>query len=405
MKSHKVIVIVSSLLGLTACGGSDGVGPDRPEVAVYTAVSAGSYHTCALTDRGAAYCWGQNIDGQLGDGTQGTQLTPVPVKGDLTFTLIAAGDVHTCALTPLGEAYCWGSNWAGQLGEGGQVLASRDPMRSAPGLVFTSLSAGGAHTCGLLQGGEAYCWGNSFYGQLGIGTRGTAVRTSTEPEPRRVVGNLRFASVSAGGEHTCALTRAGEAYCWGSGLFAQLGDGTDSIRLVPTRVASTENFGTIAAGGVGSDLGHTCAIAGLATYCWGDNSWGQLGSPLEECKSFWSCKFVPEPVQGGPSFGTVATGLTHSCGLANNGAAYCWGAYALGDGKPAVDPGNVFAVPRPQPVAVVGGHTFTSIAVGVTHSCGLRTDGAVFCWGLSTWNVLGSEDADGLAPSRVAEPE
>jgi alpha-tubulin suppressor-like RCC1 family protein len=138
--------------------------PDGPFIA------AGYSHTCALTTTGVARCWGLNQDGQLGDGTLTLRRTPVMVGGGLlVFSRITAGLAHSCALTSAGAAYCWGDNTWGQLGEGTTTDAT-GPVAVSGDLIFTYLKAGDNSTCGVTTTGVAYCWGDNHYGQLGTGT-------------------------------------------------------------------------------------------------------------------------------------------------------------------------------------------------------------------------------------------
>lgn len=219
----------------------------------FAGVSVGGAHTCALTTGGAAYCWGDNGAGQLGTGsTTGPEscrysfpcsTTPAAVTGGHLFSALSAGDAHTCAVTSAGAAYCWGDNSRGQLGNGAKSNSS-SPVPVSGGLTFTAISAGEDHTCGLTADGAAYCWGANTAGQIGPGP----AISNTGPErcgvdacstlPVRVFGNLAFAAVSAGGGHTCALERGGDAYCWGYNAYGQLGSRTFQGSPSPALVLS-----------------------------------------------------------------------------------------------------------------------------------------------------------------------
>src|SRR5439155_14350452 len=184
----------------------------------FTALSAGGYHTCGLTTRGAAYCWGRGFNGELGTGTTTASTVPVLVSGGLSFAALSAGDFYTCGVTTGGAAYGWGCDNVGQLGNG-TMTSSTVPVLVSGGLSFAALGAGISATCGVTTGGAAYCWGDNYYGDLGTGT------TTASPVPVLVSGGLTFAALTAGTYHTCGLTTSGPAYCWGYNAYGQLGNG------------------------------------------------------------------------------------------------------------------------------------------------------------------------------------
>jgi len=235
----------------------------------FASVDPGSLHTCGLTTSGAAYCWGDNTYGQLGDGTVMDRLTPVAVSGGLTFTTLSTGWRHTCGVTANGAAYCWGENVHGQLGDGTSGFTpTTAPVAVTGGLDIASLTAGNFYTCALTSTGVAHCWGDGNLGQLGDGMNDVVVTA-----PRPVLGGLVFSSIDAFWYHTCGTTTGNEAYCWGNNLDGQVGDGTQELRNVPTLVAGGHDFAVISVGGF-----HTCGVtSGGAAYCWGANQSGELG--------------------------------------------------------------------------------------------------------------------------------
>jgi len=229
----------------------------------FTLVSAGYDYTCGITTAGAAYCWGNNVGGQLGDGTTISRPSPVPVAGGLTFATLTAGAGHTCGITTAAATYCWGANDNGQLGDGTTTVQT-SPVPVQGGLTFASVSAGNDHTCGITTEGATYCWGSNAVGQLGDGT----TTSSTGPVP--VLGGLAFAALSAG---TCGLTTSSLLYCWGANHLGQLGDGTTTNRTSPVSVVGGLTFTSVSAGG-----SHTCGLTtGGVLYCWGENYRGMLG--------------------------------------------------------------------------------------------------------------------------------
>ncbi len=293
----------------------------RPQ---FVSLSAGGSHVCAVTTGGTAYCWGSNIGGMLGDGTEGeTRLAPVPVSGGLSFTRVSAGSTHTCGLTTFpNELYCWGGNNAGQLGDGTQTTRTT-PVRVSDALSFVSASAGVGHTCGVTTDGTVYCWGGNHRGQLGIGS----TNFDANP-PTAVVGDIQFTAVSAGSIHSCGITGTGEAYCWGDNFYGQIGDGTETNRNTPTRVGGEVLFASISAG-----WDHTCGLAtDQAVYCWGRNLEGQLG-----LGDAIGNRNLPQRVVGVVNAWQVTAGLRHGCVLMfTEPLTSCWGmnpSGELGDGS------------------------------------------------------------------------
>jgi alpha-tubulin suppressor-like RCC1 family protein len=283
----------------------------------FQSVSAGGlqFFACGLTTAGAAWCWGYNDYGQLGNGSTSNSTKPVAVTGTLTFTSLTAGaDGHACALAAGGLAYCWGNNNAGQLGAGVGVRSTA-PVAVGGGLAFTSLSAGETgETCGVATGGAAYCWGNNTNGQLGNGT------TTSGNTPTAVQGGLTFATVSAGFASSCGVTTGGAAYCWGDNAYGELGNGTAVASNVPVAVAGGLTFSTVSAGD-----GFACGLTTSgAAYCWGYNGLGQLGNGTAMAQS------SPGAVARGISFASLSAGYATSCALTAGGAIYCWGDNSFG---------------------------------------------------------------------------
>jgi Tol biopolymer transport system component/alpha-tubulin suppressor-like RCC1 family protein len=348
----------------------------------FASVDAGTRESCGVTTQGAGYCWGNNEWGSIGSGKGGWFSgptndpmwwpSPVPVVGGLVFTTISVGGAHTCGVTANGAGYCWGFGYNGQRGDGRSDTGGRTantPRAVLGGLSFATISAGNGHTCGVTTGGAAYCWGAGGGGALGTGRPNFYQST-----PGAVTGGLTFTAVSAGSEYTCGLTSDGAAYCWGVNDFGQVGSGgTAYYEFSPVPVAGGLTFATISAGSR-----HTCGLTADGTaYCWGDNTKGQLGDGTTTRQA------TPVAVVGGVRFATIEAGGGHTCGLTASGDAYCWGwndSGQLGDGT---------TVDRSVPTPVSGGLTFTTIRAGGDHSCGMTTSGDAYCWGGNTRGQLG----------------
>jgi alpha-tubulin suppressor-like RCC1 family protein len=229
----------------------------------FTSISAGWFHTCGLSG-GAAYCWG---NGGLGTGDSAVLYTPTAVTGGLTFQSLSSGGVHTCALTSAGAAYCWGQNIFGQVGD--NSFAPRlSPSAVAGGLTFTSIVASGGATCGTVAGGSIYCWGSNALGGVGDGTttnRSVPTKISTTDQLSGLVVGSLAGSQFLGSNHGCGLTSTGQARCWGNNNAGQLGIATLLAQLAPTPVNTELKFRSLAAGGL-----HTCGVTASGTaYCWG----------------------------------------------------------------------------------------------------------------------------------------
>lgn len=280
------------------------------------------------------------------------------------FTAITAG-LHACALTADGTAYCWGGNADGQLGTGDRVHSDA-PRRVAGNLVFASLSAAQAHTCGVTRDGAAYCWGGNTYGQLGTG--GTAAALV----PTRVAGEGDYVAIEAGYSATCALGRHGAVSCWG--LSNALGPQAPACAdrqgilcsLVPVGVPSSSTYRSLSMYG-----GHACAVtADASTDCWGSGYWGALGHATKDDAR------TPAPVQGSRTFVAVSAGGIHSCGVTAEAKAFCWGKNLygeLGDASPFTERA------APQEVALT--ERIASISAGSNFTCALTGAGQLYCWG------------------------
>ena len=197
-------------------------------------LAAGGTSSCGLPADGVAWCWGNNTFGQLGDGTvtNAAQHEPRAVTGPVRFTSLTMGRAHACGLDADGAAWCWGENSYGQLGD--ESTDDRlTPTAVAGDHQFVSLTGGLDHTCGLDTDGAAWCWGANTVGQLGDGT---GAESEDRTSPVAVVGDLSFTELSAGEEFTCGLADDGSAWCWGSG--GVNGDGTTDTSTEPVPVAA-----------------------------------------------------------------------------------------------------------------------------------------------------------------------
>jgi alpha-tubulin suppressor-like RCC1 family protein len=257
---------------------------------------------------------------------------------------------------------------------------------------FTAAYAGGTQVCTVSANGKAWCWGANWSAQLGIGV----VDLLPHPSPTAVAGELQFQYLVIGDRHACGIADDDATYCWGGGLSGQLGSGSQSFTCpalpepcnrTPQRVTAATTFVTLAAGDE-----HTCGLDqdGHA-YCWGGNRYGQIGDGTTTNRS------TPVPVVGGLTFQAIAAAAWHTCALDAQGAAWCWGdneLSQLGAGTELL---------YPYPIAVAGGVVFETLTAGGSHTCGLDADGVAYCWGFNGAGELGVGSTDpATQPTAVA---
>lgn len=351
-----------------------------------TKVTTGFNHSCALTNGGAVICWGNNGEGQLGDGTTNTSsLTPVAVSGLSSDVIdIEAGGFYTCALMANGNVKCWGQNSAGQLGDGTFTSPRRTPVNVSGLTGVVAITAGYQQTCALTSAGGVKCWGSNSDGQLGNNDP-NHINSNTPVNVNGLTSGV--IAITAGARHTCALTNSGGMKCWGQNSSNQLGDGSGTEKLVPVNVSGlTSGVSAISAGEV-----HTCALTtsgGLK--CWGANSYGQLGDGTTSPHS------APGDVSGLTSgVSAISAGNFHTCALVTGGGMKCWGKNSEGQ----VGDGTTGS-PRTTPTFVTNLTSGVAwISSGISHTCAVTTSGRAKCWGQqdSTYPRLG----DGTAIQRT----
>ncbi len=370
------------------CSGADFIAGAQSDIIAscsmqFDEITAGRTHACGITAAGVAYCWGSNLVGQLGDGGIVTESNvPVLVSGGLSFQQISAGSDHTCGITFTNDGYCWGENspW-GQLGDGSASDQNAPILVFGSTGMFNAISAGNQHTCAVTVFGNGYCWGKNTEGQLGDGG------TSTASTPVPVSGPLTFKMISVGtgppgSAHTCGFDTGNVAYCWGNNTSGELGDGTNTQRLVPTVVSGGTSIAYLASGNQ-----YTCAVTlGGAGKWWGANAAGQLGDGTTVAKN------APVSVTGVSGLDGISTGSLFSCAT-SLGSVYCWGnngSGQLGDGT---------NINSSSPVMVTGGWILPDLGSSISeHMCATTAAGAMFCWGRGFNGRLGN---GGTADSNV----
>ena len=320
------------------------------------AIAAGARHTCGLLDHGQVRCWGGNQEGELGYGNYGpgTEIGddedpgnagPLDLGPGRTATAITAGSAHSCAILDNGRVRCWGGGGGGALGYGDmqsigndELPSSAGPVNLGPGRTAVAISAGGGHTCAILDNGRLLCWGDGLYGQLGYGNMDLIGDDETPASAGPVhLGPGRTAvAVSLGYEHTCAILDDGGVRCWGDGSLGRLGYGnTDTIgdNETPGSAGEVDLGPGRTAVAISAGYEHTCAILDNGRVrCWGSGASGRLGYGNLDIVGDNETPAAAGPVDLGPGRTAVAisAGHFHTCALLDNGRVRCWGAGASG---------------------------------------------------------------------------
>lgn len=330
-------------------------------IITFNRLRSGGEATCATTAEHLFFCWGRGQGSLQENGSFANALTPHARMVGMVFANFAMSLSNViCGVTPAGGGTCWGPNSFGELGNGTTSDLRSTPTAVAGNQWWLNIDPGGQHTCGIDLGGKAYCWGE--YGPaLGIGTLSSA--PPAVPTPTAVVGGISFAGITAGSNHTCGWTSAGDAYCWGQNGQGQLGNGsTTGSSSVPLKLNGTQKWATLDAG-----TDYTCGITTTAkAYCWG----------LGPANSAVSTTVTPFPVLPTADIMAISAGYDHACLVTTTGKAYCFGNNGFGQ----LGTGTNFDYPLPETVA--GNLVFTGVRAGFLHTCGLLAEsGAAMCWG------------------------
>lgn len=410
-----VLVLVVVALALPAAATAEQA--SEPSSAAAAQLDAGGRHTCSL-DGGDVRCWGLGFSGQLGYANKdsiGDNETP-GAAGPVSFgpgrfaTAVSAGEFHTCAVLDDGSVRCWGFGGDGRLGYGNENDVGDDespgavgPVNLGAGRTARAISAGGAHSCAVLDTGGVLCWGFGEDGRLGYGDP-ASVGDDEAPGSLAPVdlGPGRTAiAISAGAQHTCALLDDASVRCWGTNGTVFGGDGRLGYGNADT-IGDDETPGSVGPVDLGADATaisagdfHTCAVlAGGGVRCWGNGVDGRLGYGDEGAIGDYETPATVAPVDlGGPA--AAITAGNHTCARLASGAVRCWGPGALGrlgyantnDIGDDESPGSV------QPV--VTGGLATAVSAGGTHTCARLADATLRCWGEAGFGRLGyGNDSD-----------
>lgn len=423
-------------------GNGDATGPDPDEpLAVLVSglsataggmgISAGHSHTCAAMSTGQAKCWGWDHEGEIGDQDEPesqpdpNQLTPTPVF--FLFTMVSRIDsggsfsegglgvgveeAHSCATTGSGTVYCWGSDGKGQVGDGatGHLYGAHVPVQVSGLTNAIDVKTGGKHSCALLVDGTVRCWGYNQKGQLGndddaYANQNAPVQVDTDPGVP-FTPLTRVVAIAAGQNASCAIRDDGTLWCWGDNSTDDIGrqtcdfaDSSNVAKLVPVvddvvAVAMGSGGRAFTQGGDHETQDHACVLtAAGAVKCWGANLHGQLGNDASGLYC-WPTKVTP--VGLGSDVLAIAAGNSHTCALKANGTVWCWGSAVQGQVGNGTQGESLPFNPwwdTPQQVKIDASTNLTGVVdleVGSQHSCAIRVDGTAWCWGRNDEGQLG----------------
>ncbi|MDQ4049417.1 MAG: hypothetical protein M3131_08575 [Actinomycetota bacterium] len=415
------VLLLSAVIAAALPAGGAAEEASQPSAPEAAQLDAGRNHSCAMVAGGSVRCWGYSGEGELGYGdtrTIGDDETPgaagpIDLGAGGTAASISAGHFHTCAqLDADGSVRCWGFGGDGRLGYRGEgnigdneTPALAGPVNIGAGRRAVAVSAGGSHTCALLDGrGDMRCWGYGFYGALGYGGNPNHQNGELHPpdigdnefpgdQPAVSFGSGRTAvAISAGGYHTCALLDGGEVRCWGYAGNGQLGYGKPPDAENPPNLADPEAVGAVDLGpgrtavAISAGEVHTCALLDDGSVrCWGFGGNGRLG--LGNTASIGDDELPGSvaPALGPGTAVAISAGDSHTCALLRGGAVRCWGFGAggqLGYGN-TNNIGDNEAPDQAGPVDLGPDRTALAVSAGGRHTCARLDGGAVSvsCWG------------------------
>ena len=325
------------------------------------------------------YDWGLGTSGQLGDNTATSKSNPVQtIAQGNNWKQVSAGGYHCSAIKTDGTLWSWGSNVAyGNLGDNTVINSSSPVQTVAFGTNWKQVASKGNFTSSIKTDGTLWIWGQNTYGQLGDNTitfRSSPVQT--------IAFGTNWKQVECGYFHTAAIKTDGTLWSWGGNSYGQLGDNTVTTRSSPIQTVAFGNSWKQ----VSCSRGYVSAIKTDGTlWCWGNNSYGQLGNNTTTKTS--------SPVQTiafGTNWKQVACGYFHTAAIKTDGTLWGWGRNSNGQ------LGDNTVTNRSSPVQTVAfGSNWKSVACGESHSVAIKTDGTLWNWGSNANGKLGDNTVTG----------
>lgn len=344
--------------------------PQRANAAAmtgFTQVSSGTMFTCAVKSDQTVWCWGDNANGKLGDGTTINRNRPVQVLGLADVTSVDNQSDFSCALKANGTVWCWGTGGFGQLGNGGTANSST-PVQVTGLTGVTQISTGYGHVCAVISNGTVSCWGWNVNHMLGDGT------TTNRTTPVSVSGITTASQVRSGAYNSCVLLANQTVTCWGSanGFRGSSGSGNASTKSSPTGISGV----ALLSNAKGQ---HLCAkLSDESVKCWGYNDHGQVGDNTQIDKN--SPVAIPD-ISGALN---ISSSNHTSCAIKSDRTVLCWGWAGWNQ------LGNGSNVSKFVPTSVPDVLGAVQISAGYTHTCVVLTDTSIKCWGKNQSGEIGN---------------
>jgi alpha-tubulin suppressor-like RCC1 family protein len=342
------------------------VSPGKGFADGWSIISAGSFHTLAISSNGALLAWGYNGSGQLGTGSTTTRTIPARIGRYNDWIAVSAGGAHSVALRSNGTLWAWGNNASGQLGDGTTVNKTI-PTQIGTATNWTAIAAGGSHTVAIKSDGTLWAWGYSVTTptQMGTGTNWTAV--------------------AAGGSHALALRSGGTLWAWGYNDYGQLGNGTTTDQTAPVQIGSDTNWTSVTAGSY-----HSTALKSDGTlWCWGRNNYSQLGDGTTTQRN--------APLQIGTDYKwtAVSAGNNHTTAVKSDGTLWTWGDNT--NGQLGIDSTTIKTTPFQIKISRV-----VAFSAGGAHTLAVLSDGLLYAWGDNYYGQVGNgAKGDQLNPDQI----
>lgn len=360
--------------------------PTQLGTATWQSVTTCYHQSAAVRTDGTLWTWGQNYDGQLGDGTTYNASVPHQIGLATTWRTVVAGPDRMLAVRTDGSLWGWGQNSSGQLGDS-TTLARLVPTRIGSAATWREVAAGSGHTAGVQADNSLWAWGYGGSGGVGSPLLVPGTHTST---PTQLSTPSTWQSLALGADYTIGLRPDGTLWAWGRDLSGQLGNQAlatlQYTQYTPAPVGSATTWQQVAAGNA-----HTVAVRRNGTlWAWGNNTYGQLGLGTAIVNN----QFSPVQVDTSTAWRSVVAGFGHTVAVRRDGTLWAWGLNGngqLGDGT---------TITRKKPVQIGTATTWQRVAVGPNCTLAIRTDGTLWSWGENQYGQTGN-GTNALFPVQV----